>query len=198
MIKLIIFDLSGVCFTNEEPIYLADLCKKYKYDYKEFDNFYQSLLVKAEKDEITGEQVWKEVLKRYPLPKTISQIVDEMMQLKQPHLETLNFAKELKDKIKTVYLTNYNKLYWNAISKKFRMDEWFSEGFVSYHLKDRKPAIKCFEIILQKYNLKPEEIIFLDDSKPNLENAKKLGMNTILFTNINQLKRDIDNLIHNA
>jgi len=198
MIKLIIFDLSGVCFTNEEPIYLADLCKKYKYDYKEFDNFYQSLLVKAEKDEITGEQVWKEVLKRYPLPKTISQIVDEMMQLKQPHLETLNFAKELKGKIKTVYLTNYNKLYWNAISKKFRMDEWFSEGFVSYHLKDRKPAIKCFEIILQKYNLKPEEIIFLDDSKPNLENAKKLGMNTILFTNINQLKRDIDNLIHNA
>ena len=200
MIKLIIFDLSGVCFTNEEPPYILELCKKYNYNHNEFNNFYQSMLIKAEVGKMTGEEVWSNLIERYNIPKTISQIVDEMIELKEPKLETLKFASELKNKIKTVYLTNYNRLYWDAILKKFNMSEWFSSGFVSYQLGFRKPAADCFKIILNKYNLNSDEVIFIDDSQSNLEEARKLGINVILFKDVKQLKRDIaDNVkIHNT
>jgi putative hydrolase of the HAD superfamily len=195
MIKLIIFDLSGVCFTNEEPIYIDFLCKKYGYDYKEFNAFYQSMLVKAEVGKMTCEELWAILIEKYDIPKTVSQIVDEMMELKEPKLDALDLASQLKKKLEIVYLTNYNKLYWNAIKDKFDMNKWFSSGFVSYQLGVRKPSSECFNIILNEYNLKPSEVIFIDDFQSNLDEAKKLGIFTILFKDKDNLAKDIDDLI---
>jgi len=195
MIKLIIFDLSGVCFTNEEPIYLEALCKKYGYDYKEFDDFYQSMLVKAEVGKMKGEELWSILIEKYKIPKTTAQIVDEMMELKEPKLDTLNFAKELKNKIKVIYLTNYTRHYWDAISKIFNMKKWFSSGFVSYQLGFRKPSIESFKFIMNKYKVSPKEVLFVDDSQKNLDSAKSLGINTILFNSVSQLKRDVKETI---
>ena len=194
MIKLIIFDLSGVCFTNEEPPYIIELCKKYDYNHKEFDELYQSMLVKAEVGKLTGEEVWSALIEKYNIPKTIFQIVDEMMELKEAKLDTLGFASNLKNKVITVYLTNYCKLYWDAISSKFDMSRWFSDGFVSYQLGFRKPARQCFEIIMKKYKIKAEEIIFIDDSLLNLKEAISLGIKAIIFKDINQLKKELINL----
>ena len=35
---------------------------------------------------------------------------------------------------------------------------------------------------ISKSGLKPEECVFLDDSKKNIDRAAELGFNTILFT----------------
>nr|MCR4781485.1 HAD-IA family hydrolase [Lachnospiraceae bacterium] len=35
------------------------------------------------------------------------------------------------------------------------------------------------ETILEKYNLKPEECVFLDDNENNIRGAKECGLNTV-------------------
>lgn len=45
-----------------------------------------------------------------------------------------------------------------------------------------KPQKEIFEYLLNKYDLKAEECVFIDDSEKNLLGARAVGLNTIHFT----------------
>lgn len=53
--------------------------------------------------------------------------------------------------------------------------------FVSYELGLLKPDIKIYQQVLQKLNALPEEVIFVDDKLKNVEAAKSIGINGIVF-----------------
>jgi HAD superfamily hydrolase (TIGR01509 family) len=55
----------------------------------------------------------------------------------------------------------------------------------------KKPHKKFYQLLFKKSQLKPEELVFIDDSEPNIIAAKKLKMNVILFQNARQLKKDL-------
>ncbi|MBU0471851.1 MAG: HAD-IA family hydrolase [Nanoarchaeota archaeon] len=191
IIKLIIFDLSNVCSNLEEPPYLEEFTKKHNLETEQFMNRYEELLEKAEINKITGTKVWKTLLKEYNLDEKPSEIIKDMISWKKFYPETLKLAKKLAKKYEVVYLTNYNKDYWDEIKKNFNIDEWFSKGFVSYQLKTRKPSPEGFKFIMDKYKVKPEETIFIDDSKKNVDAAAKIGINTIHFNNKKQLLKEL-------
>jgi len=48
-----------------------------------------------------------------------------------------------------------------------------------------------FELYLEMTKCKPHEAIFIDDEAPLLVNAQKMGINTIVFRNIDQLKKEL-------
>jgi HAD superfamily hydrolase (TIGR01509 family) len=49
--------------------------------------------------------------------------------------------------------------------------------------------------VTEKLNIKPEECVFIDDHEENLVPARQLGMHTILFQSITQMKRDLEKLL---
>jgi len=51
---------------------------------------------------------------------------------------------------------------------------------ISYEVKEVKPGRKIYEILLEKYDLKAEECAFMDDTLPNIETGRKMGMKGIL------------------
>ena len=55
-----------------------------------------------------------------------------------------------------------------------------------------KPDTDIYKILFEKYGLVPEECIFIDDHKENLDVAKKLGMKGIVFRDHDQLIADLD------
>ena len=72
------------------------------------------------------------------------------------------------------------------------------EGMVvSGHEFCIKPDEKIYRLLLDRYNLKPEESVFVDDSIPNLEGAARLGIHTYHFTNAATFKADLDKIINN-
>ena len=44
-----------------------------------------------------------------------------------------------------------------------------------------KPDRAIFELFLDRYGLKPEACVFIDDSKANIEAARAIGMHTIHY-----------------
>ena len=46
-----------------------------------------------------------------------------------------------------------------------------------------KPAIEPYKTLINKFNIKPEETVFIEDIAKNLEPAKKLGMKTVWLIN---------------
>ena len=46
-----------------------------------------------------------------------------------------------------------------------------------------KPSIEPYKILIDKFNIKPSETVFIEDIAINLEPAKKLGMKTVWLKN---------------
>lgn len=66
--------------------------------------------------------------------------------------------------------------------KNYDVFKFFDSINISADLKVAKPDEKIYKIILEKYNILPCETLFIDDSKDNINSAKKLGINTYLFS----------------
>ena len=55
----------------------------------------------------------------------------------------------------------------------------------------KKPHPDFFHAHIQKHNLQPEQVIFIDDKLANVQAAQSIGMHAIHFKNTRQLRRDL-------
>ncbi len=62
---------------------------------------------------------------------------------------------------------------------------------LSHELGFIKPEKKIYEIALEKTNSNPEECLFIDDQERVLIPAREMGMKTIRFNSIVQLKEEL-------
>ena len=53
-----------------------------------------------------------------------------------------------------------------------------SYKFLSFKIGHRKPEEKAYEIVEKTTKIKPKNILFIDDSKENIEVAKQRGWQT--------------------
>ncbi len=59
-------------------------------------------------------------------------------------------------------------------------------------MKCAKPDLKIFKMLLDDSGINPEETLFVDDSKVNLEAASILGIKTALMIQENNLINDLE------
>lgn len=57
-----------------------------------------------------------------------------------------------------------------------------------------KPDIEIYELLINRYNLKPGKTVFLDDRRVNVEAAKKTGMQGIVFTSYDNAKAELEKI----
>lgn len=69
--------------------------------------------------------------------------------------------------------------------EKFRLNKYFDVISVSGDLKIKKPDPRIFQLTLERLGCTPEESVYIDDRRYNLEAAKALGMDTVLFNSRN-------------
>lgn len=57
--------------------------------------------------------------------------------------------------------------------------EYFDSLYVSFKCKMLKPSREIFEHVLQNEGIRPEQLLFIDDSERNTNSAAQLGIRTI-------------------
>ena len=60
-----------------------------------------------------------------------------------------------------------------------------------------KPNTDFYEYVLNKYNIKPEELLFLDDKEENIDIANRIGINTIHVDKNMDIYNSIDKFLEN-
>lgn len=70
----------------------------------------------------------------------------------------------------------------------------FDEIVVSAEIGFQKPHKEAFDVLFEKLGLKPEEVIFVDDSPKSLEKASDIGYFPVRFKSNDQLKSDLKSL----
>lgn len=94
--------------------------------------------------------------------------------------------RELRRKYRIYLLSNTNPIMWNSkIKEEFRQEgferEDYFDGIVtSFEAKALKPDEKIFRFTVDKLGIAPDETLFFDDSRTNLDAAEKLGFHTAL------------------
>ncbi len=112
-------------------------------------------------------------------------------------LQRLEFLKELKKKgeFQLILLSNTNDLHISWIKEQVNFYEEFKNCFDAFYLSHeinlRKPNANIYEFVLDQHQLKPKEVLFIDDTKENTDAAKSLGFHV---WNINPETEDVTSL----
>jgi 2-haloacid dehalogenase len=107
---------------------------------------------------------------------------------------TVEIFKELKDsgKYKIYALTNWSaETFPMALQQRYEFLNWFDGMVVSGTEKMRKPAPEFYQILLDRYNVNPQESLFIDDNYRNILAAEKMGINCIHFTSPEKLREEL-------
>lgn len=100
--------------------------------------------------------------------------------------ETVELIRELAGQGYRLFcLSNMSAEYYDYMKERevFRM---FEGHLISAHEKVIKPEEAIYRLLLERYGLKAEETLFIDDLKPNVEAAEHLGIHTVHFSDRRQ------------
>lgn len=110
---------------------------------------------------------------------------------------TIPWIEELKSRgFKVLYLSNYAVPMRNQTQEQLSFIKHTDGGIFSCDIKMVKPERGIYEALLKKYGLKAEECIFIDDADINIEGAKKVGMNGIVFTGYDEARDEMERIIN--
>ncbi len=73
-------------------------------------------------------------------------------------------------------LSNTNRLHWQSITRQSNCFAAFDGVFLSFRLGCCKPASEAFAKVLEATGTPPSDIVFLDDTRANVEAAERLGI----------------------
>ena len=100
-------------------------------------------------------------------------------------MDPLDGAAEFCDYVKKngygIYiLSNASDIFYDYFPRFLPLD-YFDGVFVSSDYHMLKPDVEIYKTFLDKYGLKGEECLFIDDREDNVAGAQKAGMNTFRF-----------------
>ena len=181
MIKNIIFDLGNVIINYNQKQIISNFTNKedeIQYIYDEI--FHSSEWKMMDLGNVTNDEAIDIINKRnnFKYSGLTQKFLHEWYKVQPINRDTVEVAKKLKENGYNLYvLSNMANLTYEY----FKNDEFFSlcTGIViSAHEHIKKPDEKIFKILLDKYNLKVEECLFIDDDDTgaSYETASRLGI----------------------
>ena len=191
-ISALIFDLSGVFFNDGLKAAVGNISQKYKLNPKDVEFVLNGSFAEEYRTGlIPPEDFWNNA-KGFLGVEDIEDVRRIFFESYHPHSETERLIRKLKrNKVKVGYLSNSPKDRAEFLDKKFNFISLFDFGIFSYQAHAWKPDKKIYKKLMKSFNLKAGEIAYIDDRERDIKPAKELGMKTILFKDVKQLKKEL-------
>lgn len=188
--SLFIFDVGGVLCDNTSVVpFICDYLGMSKQEFLKFAN--QSGLEGIQTGKTTPREFWQ----NFSL--LSKKIVTEDLWAKffNPvlNLETVKIVKELSKGHRVVAGTNTIESHYNIHVRRGDY-EFFHAVYASHLIGFMKPDQRFYLYILEKEGFSPSQTVFIDDTKDNVEAASRLGIESILFANAEELWQKLADL----
>ena len=107
----------------------------------------------------------------------------------------VDYVKQVRSQgIKTCICTNNFPTRINALNQKYNFLSDFDVKVFSYDVGATKPDHKIFQALVDQSGFKPQEIFYADDKQVNVDAAKSLGLNAIVYTNFEDFVNSLTSL----
>jgi 2-haloacid dehalogenase len=109
--------------------------------------------------------------------------------------ETVAILEELHERNshRLYALTNWSHETFPVARDRFGFLNLFEGIVVSGEEKMKKPDARIYQLLLERYEVKPDRALFIDDNYHNIESARAIGLHTTLFESPGQLKEELIN-----
>lgn len=188
--KTIVFDFGGVVANiNRRPMlnFISESSgKSYRQVKKDFqsDKLYEALS--------SPKSFWEEYV-GHPLEETwLATLENTKREIIQPISGMQSLIQKLKGKgFQVALLSNTNPKRARFIETMGGYD-LFDPILLSCYLDCKKPQPKVYQSLLNHLAADPSDCLFIDDKRGNVEMAKSLGIDSILFESVEQLQAELE------
>ncbi|HLK20614.1 MAG TPA: HAD family phosphatase [Bryobacteraceae bacterium] len=94
----------------------------------------------------------------------------------------------LSDRYPLMILSNTNPIHFEMIKSHYPLMRHFRECVLSYEVGALKPHLEIYGKAVERAGCRAAECFFTDDLAPNVEAARKLGMDAVQFQSAGQLE----------
>ena len=198
--KAIVFDAYGTLFDVNSA---AERCKnKLGNKWENFANFWRTTqleytwlrsLMKKHKDfwQVTEDSLDKS-MKVFNVDNNLKNELLNLYKILSPYPEVKKVLIDLKEKnFKLAILSNGTPELLEELVKKNNLNNLFDDLFSIEEVKIYKPDSKVYDLPVKKYNIKPNEIVFLSANTWDVSGGGNYGYNSIW---VNRKKSHFDNL----
>jgi putative hydrolase of the HAD superfamily len=161
-----------------------------------FESLYWTDRHAYDRGELTGLEFWRKFVSDARLGLSDAKIAElndwDACMWTTFNPEMLNWHKQLKEKgLKTGILSNMGDSVLESIERKFNWIADFDVLIWSYQHRMAKPEPAIYRLLLEQLGTAAEETLFLDDKLENIEAARHLGIQSLQFSTVDQLRRDL-------
>ncbi len=189
--QVVVFDFGGVMAHPDRSVIVQFLCKTLPFAPEE--------VVAELRSQIAREVPQADAWCAYGLERGIVlpdgwfsdfQTAQEAALGSDPEMYAL--VDELKGEgIQVALLSNIAARY-GKIVRAFNLYDPFEPVLLSYEIGVEKPDPEAYEILLDRLGQPPEEVIFIDDLPENVEAARQMGIDAILFESPKQIREELE------
>lgn len=188
MIKALLIDGDGVVLKPAKKMFSQRLKNEYGIEIP--ISFWKEVYPKIRLGKASLEKELKKRIKSWGWQKSVDELLDYWWTPQNnPNPPVLKILNKLRDKGVKCYLASDNNKYRADLLMKGDLGKHFDGGFFSCNLGYTKDEKEFYQVIFKETGLKPEEIIFIDDEKENVQMAKSVGINSVLYQSVNQLNK---------
>lgn len=194
MIRNIIFDFGGVIYDIDHNL------SKLAFENLGVENFNQlyghqiqtEIFEKFETGSISKEAFLNYLKQFLPAKTNLNEIEDAWCALLLGYdSRKIELLKALKKNYQLFLLSNTNIIHYERFIEELNQycdfRSLFNDTWLSFEKGYRKPDLIFYQSLINKYKLKPEETLFIDDLEKNIDAANKLGIQSYFLNNENIL-----------
>lgn len=197
MIKNIIFDIGNVLVAYRWREYFAE----FGYSQEIYDRLAKATTLNEAWNEYdrglwTEEEVLQGFIRNDPeIEPQIRETLTNLKGLLIMYDYAVDWVRELKEKGYGVYyLSNYSLPACRDCAEELAFIPYMDGGIFSFEDHVIKPEPEIYQLLLERYGLKAEECVFLDDTEKNIKGALAAGMHGIIFKSKAQAEEELRNM----
>jgi HAD superfamily hydrolase (TIGR01509 family) len=121
------------------------------------------------------------VLRRFQIDAPLEDVIDQhfWIEVREPMLAAVRAVRD--QGLHCALATNQQNLRGAYMRSSLGFETIFDEQFYSYELGFAKPEAGYFQAIMDRINVAPHRVLFIDDHEGNVAGASELGIHSELF-----------------
>ena len=203
MIRALITDFGGVLVRTRTDRSRRELERRIGLPLNTLEDrvFASEWSLRAQHGDVSEDEFWSQVVRDFELDRrgmTGREFRREFFADDFLDEELMALIRGVRPAIKTGLISNAWSGLRSIIRTEILIDDAFDVVIVSAEEKIMKPDARIYQVALDRLGVRPEESIFLDDVKVNVEAANALGMQGVHFQSTGQAQRQIQALLAGA
>jgi len=199
MIDTVVFDMGGVLVDFHPRKGLKDLGFSKECVDAFMSRIFSGFWEECDKRPISREEIIRLFTKELPEYEKEVKILWEgtnTRALTNSYDYSKEWLKSLQESgLKVYILSNFGQVSFENHKEIYTFLEHTDGGVISYEVSQYKPNPDIYQTLIHKYGITPEHAVFIDDRKVNVDAARSVGMQGIVFESFKDCKEKLAELL---